>query len=294
MRREIDGGAAPDAADEIMLYEMLVGAWLPDVVGDVGVRALAERIAVWQLKALREAKRFTAWIAPDEAYEAACTDFLHQILDPSRSSRLWEEIAAFAQRIGPAGAINGLAQTVLRLTTPGVPDLYQGTDLWDGSLVDPDNRRAVDYALRADMLAVRKSPVQLLPEWQSGQLKQSIIARALHLRQALPVLFGGGNYQPLAIEGDGADHLLAFAREADTRTIITVVTIHAASLLGDHDLPHVPADRWQETSIVLPDHLGGARFTNVFDDTTPIAAGGRLSAGALLTALPVALLTCQR
>jgi (1->4)-alpha-D-glucan 1-alpha-D-glucosylmutase len=290
LKREIDGRLAPDPADEIMLYEMLIGAWLPDVVGDSGVRALAERVAAWQLKALREAKRFTAWIAPDEAYEAACSDFLHQILDPSRSSRLWEELATFAARIAPAGAINGLTQTVLRLTTPGVPDLYQGTELWDGSLVDPDNRGPVDYAKRRDMLAARKAPQQLVPDWQSGQLKQAIIARALAARKQLQDLFGGGNYQPLTVEGPCANHLIAFARESESDAIVTVATLYPTPLLQDHDLPVIPATLWDGTTIILPKSLSKSSFVNMFDDATIAADGGRLAATTLLASLPVAIL----
>jgi (1->4)-alpha-D-glucan 1-alpha-D-glucosylmutase len=290
LKREIEGGPAPDAADEVMLYEMLVGAWLPGVVGDAGVRELAERVATWQQKALREAKRHTAWVAPNEAYETACRDFLFQTLDPSRSSRLWEEIATFAARIGPAGAINGLTQTVLRLTTPGVPDLYQGTDLWDGSLVDPDNRQPVDYALRRDMLGTRKAPIQLVEDWQSGQIKQAVIARGLMLRKQLPGLFAAGSYQPLAIEGPEADHLIAFARKDGADAIVTVATIRPAGLLKAHPLPVVPQAMWEGTNVVLPSDWTGRAFTNVLDDTTTTAASDRLPADQVLASLPVAIL----
>jgi (1->4)-alpha-D-glucan 1-alpha-D-glucosylmutase len=293
LKRALDGGPAPDAADEVMLYEMLVGAWLPDVVGEDGVKQLAERVAAWQQKALREAKRHTAWVAPDEAYEAACRDFLFQILDPSRASRLWEEVAAFAARIGPSGAINGLTQTVLRLTAPGVPDMYQGTDLWDGSLVDPDNRRPVDYAIRRDMLATRKAPIQLVEDWQSGQIKQAIIARGLMLRNRLPRLFGSGAYQPLAIEGPCADHLIAFAREHGSEAIVTVATLRSATLLQEHKLPVVPIKQWGATAVVLPEHWSGQRFANVLDDATATPDDGRLAVSQLLASLPVALLTRQ-
>jgi (1->4)-alpha-D-glucan 1-alpha-D-glucosylmutase len=293
LKREIRGGPAPDTADEIMLYEMLVGAWLPVVVGEAGVQELAKRMADWQQKALREAKRHTAWVAPDEAYEAACRDFLFQILDPSRSSRLWEEIAAFAARIAPAGAINGLTQTTLRLTVPGVPDLYQGTELWDGSLVDPDNRRPVDYALRQNMLATRKAPIQLMQDWQSGQIKQAMIARALSLRQHLPALFASGSYQPLSIEGQGGAHLIAFARQRDDDAIVTIATLHSAHLLQSHPLPYVPPERWNDTMIVLPDHWTKYRFSNVFGGGSPAARNGRLAASEVLASLPVAILARQ-
>ena len=253
--------------------------------------ALAERVANWQQKALREAKRHTAWVAPDEAYEVACRDFLFQMLDPSRPSRLWEEIACFAARIGPAGAINGLTQAVLHMTTPGVPDLYQGAELWDGSLVDPDNRRPVDYARRRDMLATHKTPVQLLPDWQGGQIKQAVVSKTLHLRARLPRLFAAGTYQPLAIEGPYADHVIAFVREAGREVIVAIATIRATPLLQDASTPLIPAAAWQDTTIVLPTHQMPARFINIFDDTTISPENGRVAVGTLLAALPVSVLT---
>jgi (1->4)-alpha-D-glucan 1-alpha-D-glucosylmutase len=289
LKREIDGGPAPDAADEFMLYEMLVGAWLPGVVGGDGLMDLAERVAAWQQKALREAKRHTAWVAPDEAYESACRDFLFQIIDPTRASHLWEEIANFAARIGPAGAINGLTQTVLRMTTPGVPDLYQGTDLWDGSLVDPDNRRPIDYALRRDMLATRKAPIQLMADWQSGHIKQAVVSRILDLRKQLPTLFASGNYQPLSIEGPGANNLIAFVRHANDDAVITIATIRSAVMLADHPLPIIPADRWADTRVLLPRNWTGRNAHSVLDDAIIANQGDHLKVGALLANLPVAI-----
>jgi (1->4)-alpha-D-glucan 1-alpha-D-glucosylmutase len=290
LKREIDGQPAPDVADEMMLYQMLVGTWLPGVVGERGMRDLAERVAVWQQKALREAKRHTAWIAPDEAYEAACRDFLFQILDPERSSRLWEEVGAFAARIGPAGAINGLTQTILRLTVPGVPDLYQGTELWDGSMVDPDNRSPVDYALRRDMLANRKPPTALLRDWQSGQVKQEIIARALALRGRMPGLFGQGGYHPLTIDGPAADNAIGFLREAGSEAILVVATLLPAGLLGERELPLVPAEAWAGTGVVLPPREQHRRWRNVLDEAAGDLSGSRIGLDALLAGLPVALL----
>ncbi|WP_048862214.1 malto-oligosyltrehalose synthase, partial [Acidisphaera rubrifaciens] len=135
LRRDIDGGPAPEPADELMLYQTLVGAWPPDLSpdDDAGREAFRERVAGWQLKALREAKLRTGWTAPDEEYERACADFLAAVLDPGRATRIVHEIAALAARIAPAGVVNSLAQTTLRLTSPGVPDLYQGTEFWDFS-----------------------------------------------------------------------------------------------------------------------------------------------------------------
>src|SRR6202044_1485249 len=152
-----------------------------------------------QVKSLREAKLVSEWAAPNEDYEAACTEFLTGTLDPSRP--VLAEIIAFAEKLGAPGAANGLAQTLLRLTVPGVPDLYQGTEFWDQSLVDPDNRRPVDFAQRQATLQTGTSPAEALANWRSGAVKQAIIARALALRASLPELFAQGDYVKLEASG---------------------------------------------------------------------------------------------
>ncbi len=156
LRRAVDGDDwAPGPAAEAMLYQTLVGCWPltlnPD--DEAGVYELAERVAGWQLKALCEAKLRMSWFAPDKAYENACKDFLFDIVAPQQRNGFPHELSAFVKRIGPLGAIDSFQQTLLRLTSPGVPDLYQGTELWDFSLVDPDNRHPVDYELRRKWLA---------------------------------------------------------------------------------------------------------------------------------------------
>ncbi len=159
LKRDLDG-PAPDMADEVMLYETLVAAWPFGLqpTDREGLDAYRERVSAWFQKAMREAKRHTGWAAPDEEYEAAAQNFLACVLDPDRASNVVTEIAAFAARIGPPGAVNGLTQMLLRLTTPGVPDLYQGTEYWDLSLVDPDNRRPVDFAAREASLDAGEAP----------------------------------------------------------------------------------------------------------------------------------------
>jgi (1->4)-alpha-D-glucan 1-alpha-D-glucosylmutase len=288
LRRDLDGGAAPSPADEIMLYETLVGAWPLDLSpadGD-GVTAYAERVAAWHVKAIREAKLVSEWAAPNEAYEAACRDFLFQMLDPARPAKLVEEVAAFAARLATAGAVNGLAQTLLRLTVPGVPDLYQGADLWDFSLVDPDNRREVDYARRRVLLEEGRAPAALLDDWRSGAVKQAVIARALAMRAAHPALFAGGQYLPLRVEGSAAEHVVAFARLAGDAAAIVAVTRLPAALLGDAALPLVAAARWEGTSLVLPEALAGRSWRDALDDGAAVAP----EVGAMLRGLPVSLL----
>jgi (1->4)-alpha-D-glucan 1-alpha-D-glucosylmutase len=302
LRRELDGGAAPEPGVELMLYQMLVGAWPPDLAStDVeGVAAFAERIATWQQKALREAKHRTAWVAPDDAYEAACRDFIFKLLDPARSSRVVDEIAEFAARIGPAGAINGLTQSLLHMTCPGVPDLYQGTERWDFSLVDPDNRVPVDYDTRREGIAGAATSLHAqLSDWHSGQIKQTLIMRALRFRQSYPAFFANGRYRPIAVEGPASSHVLAFGRfgrrsgrrhdSVPSPTAIVAVTLNAAALAPDARTLTLPGQAWKGTELVLPRSWGGLAWNDVLTGASH-SASERLKVGDLLSGLPVALL----
>ncbi|UPG96169.1 malto-oligosyltrehalose synthase [Luteibacter aegosomatissinici] len=249
-RQRADGRMAPSASDEAMLYQMLVGAWplglAPD--DDEGLERFATRIAAWQRKALREAKRWTRWTSPNEPYEDACEDFLRAMLSGGAA----EELHAFAEYIGAPGAANGLAQAVLRLTTPGVPDLYQGTEYWDFSLVDPDNRRPVDFLARSASLERESAPVDALCSWRDGALKQSVIARLLCARKAHPELFARGTYRALEAVGPAADKVLAFAREHRGQKLVVAVGRHLAPWLAGLSAPAIPTERWDGTSLELP------------------------------------------
>lgn len=290
-RRQVDGGLAPAPADETMLYQMLVGAWPYDLDGEAEDKLLTfgERIGQWQEKALREAKRHTNWVAPNVAYEAACRDFLLHILDPSRPARVAQDVAAFAHRIAVAGAVNSLSQTVLRLTVPGVPDLYQGTDLWDLSLVDPDNRRPVDFAQRRAMLAEQSLPD--IDTWRDGRIKQALIARVLSLRARQASLFAIGRYLPLAVRGPAANHVLAFARVFGSERVVIAVTRLPAHLLGAHDVPLPPAHAWNDTDIMLPRKWGPDSWT---DALTGAQISGRPAVANLFSRLPVAVMVRDR
>jgi (1->4)-alpha-D-glucan 1-alpha-D-glucosylmutase len=284
-RRALDDGPAPRPADELMLYQTLVGAWPPGLSPDdaAGLAGFIGRVGGWQVKALREAKLDSAWIAPNEAYEAACAGFLRHVLAPPRPTGFAHDIAAFVDRIAPSGAVNGLAQTVLRLTTPGVPDLYQGTEFWDFSLVDPDNRREVDFAARAQALAAGAPGLEA---WRSGAVKQAVIARLLALRARLAALFAAGRYVPLKVEGPHGGHVLAFARERDGVRAVVAVTRLPASLLGNRGIPLVPPARWAGTRLVLPRNWSVVRWENVLAD----GAVSSLALGQVFATLPVAVL----
>ncbi|NID14203.1 malto-oligosyltrehalose synthase [Luteibacter yeojuensis] len=279
-QRTDDGRIAPSAADELMLYQMLVGAWPLDLAPDdeEGVERFATRIAAWQRKALREAKRWTRWTSPNEPYEDGCEDFLRSLL----SSAAAAELSAFAGYIAVPGAANGLAQTALRLTTPGVPDLYQGTDYWDFSLVDPDNRRPVDFLARAASLDRDASPADALASWRDGAVKQAVVGRLLRLRRDHPELFARGTYRPLAASGPAADHVLAFVREHRGQKLVVAVARHTAEWLGGSDAPSIPADRWAGTSLALP----AGHWRDVFGADR--SHGGECAMAGLMGELPVA------
>ena len=289
----MDHDWAPGPAAEAMLYQTLVGCWPPHLSpGDeAGVKALAERVARWQLKALREAKLRTSWLAPDEAYEKACRDFLFDILAPQRRDGFLSELSGLVARIGQAGAINSLQQTVLRLTSPGVPDLYQGTELWDFSLVDPDNRCPVDFAQRQAWL-VQTPPSDFLPDWRSGRVKLGVIQRLLALRAHLPALLGDGAYSPLTVTGKHAAHVVAFARKHGNAWAVIIVTHLAASLLdAGNDLPLVDAAQWDDTAVEMPGELTSRALFDWMSTAAPrVEDNGVLYLRDALATMPVAVL----
>ena len=292
LKRDLDG-PAPDAADEVMLYETLIGAWPLNLSPDdrEGLAAFRERVAAWQQKALREAKRHSGWAVPNEAYEQAAQDFLAAVLDPDRPARVVQEIAEFVARIAAPGAVNSLSQLLLRLTSPGVPDLYQGTEFWDFSMVDPDNRRPVDFAARADTLANAPPPTTLMADWRDGRVKLAVLHRALALRARMPLLFEHGNYTPLKTEGPAECHCLAYLRALDDKHVITLITRLPATL-GCGQLPSVAPSAWAGTHVLLPRLLHGRSMTSVLSGAQAgaVPANGRVRVDELLTDFPVALL----
>jgi (1->4)-alpha-D-glucan 1-alpha-D-glucosylmutase len=261
---------APYAGDIALLLQTIVGAWPLDLdaVDGVARSAFAERLVAWQQKALREAKLFSDWAAVDETYEDAARRFTLALIAEAALPDLLQEIAALVRRIAPAGAVNGLVQCLLRLTVPGVPDLYQGTEFWDFSLVDPDNRRPVDFAARAAALGDADLPV-LAAEWRNGRIKQALIAELLALRRRVPQLFDEGSYEPVMVEGRAAESMIAFVRRH-----------------GDHRLlvaaPRLPLDLLQRDDAIAlaPQILKG----------TTLRLDGGLGLDRLCTTLPFALL----
>lgn len=225
--REAGSGVHP--ADIYQILQTLVGAW-------DGSEALPSRIAAWLEKSLREARLRSSWEAPDEAYEAKAQALVQRLLAPGPAR---DELAAFAARVQPAAMANTLTQTVLKLTLPGVPDIYQGCEGLDLSLVDPDNRRAVDYDARSAALSA--------PEDDEGR-KISLVRHLLHLRTKEPDLFLHGDYRPVAVSGERAENLLAFERRNGARTLTCTVALRlGAAMIETGGLP--PDSWWGDTKV---------------------------------------------
>jgi len=212
---------APSVTAEYMLYQTLLGAW--PIEGPDG--SFVERIQAYALKAAREGKEETSWLNPNEAYEEGLRSFIGRILDPSASPEFLESLARLARRVALMGALNSLAQLTLKATLPGVPDFYQGTEFWDLSLVDPDNRRPVDFAGRSLALSNLQAPgwQSLARDWPDGRLKLAWTAHLLRLRAELADVFTYGDYQPLDVSGPHRDHVVAFARRRGKDAAVVAV-----------------------------------------------------------------------
>jgi (1->4)-alpha-D-glucan 1-alpha-D-glucosylmutase len=298
LRAEVGGRSAPDANEEYLLYQTLVGAWPCAPADEPG---FAARVKEYMRKALREAKVNTSWLTPDDEYEQAVLGFVDRILDPRRP--FLDAFRPFQQRVAEIGMVNSLAQLVIKCTAPGVPDFYQGTELWDLALVDPDNRRPVDYPRRAALLralhgdASAARAEQLLHARADGRIKLWVAARSLAVRRVLRDAFADGDYVPLAVIGAQARHLFAFARMHPTGVAVACVPRLVASLPGHGLAPPLGADAWDDTAIVLPESCGARRFTQAFTGITltpvPGVQGVCLAAADLFAHLPVALLTAD-
>jgi len=265
-KRSVNETEAPDANEEYLLYQTLLGTWPIQSSGEPESEATAEyieRIQGYMAKALHEAKLNTSWIQPNEEWDAAMRDFVAKILESSARNKFLPTFLPVAREIARLGAINSLTQTLLKLTSPGVPDIYQGNEIWDYSLVDPDNRRPIDYKRRREMLGSlgTATPRELLENWPNGRIKMFLTQRALQFRRKNTDLFQRGEYLPLSASGTFAECCVSFARKLDDRWII-VMAPRLSSRIG---FPPI-GDQWKDTTIEAPEALSmkGARelFTN--------------------------------
>jgi (1->4)-alpha-D-glucan 1-alpha-D-glucosylmutase len=287
--------AAPSRNDEYLLYQTLLGAWPLGELDEEGLVEFRERILGYMRKAVREAQVRTSWMDPDKDYEGALARFVEALLSPD--APFLREFLPFQRRVARLGAVNSLAQTLLKLTAPGVPDVYWGNELWDFSLVDPDNRRPVDFELRkgllADLESLDPSGARTLLEdgaWQDGRPKLYLTWRALGLRRASPLLFESGGYIPLETSGERAGRLVAFARRRGPEAAITVVPRLLAPLMSA-DGPLLPdPGAWSGTALRLSGELAEATYRNVLTGEEVKTGEASLPARELLRSFPVALL----
>jgi (1->4)-alpha-D-glucan 1-alpha-D-glucosylmutase len=286
-RSEIDGETTPGRNLEYLFYQSLLGAWPPDLSPDDqdAMQNLRERFEEYIVKAAREAKEETSWSNPNAVYEAALTRFVSTVLDAARPNPFLTEFHAFVETLARPAAIASLSQLVLKLTAPGVPDIYQGGELWDFNLVDPDNRRPVDWACRRAILDVGDAltPGDVAQNWRQGWEKLFVTRRLLELRRALPDLFAAGDYRPLDVSGDRSQHICAFARAGGE----VAIAVAAPRLVWGLYRQGGPAADWGDAEIALPAASNGWRDVFSARRLTP---SERIRAGEWLADFPVGVL----
>lgn len=299
----VEGQLVPDRNEEYLLYQTLVGIWPLD---DAESRAFCDRVQGYMNKALREGKAHTSWVNPDQAYEDAMRQFVDAILDRGRPNAFLDEFLPFQRRVAQWGMWNALSQVVLKTAAPGIPDFYQGSELWDFSLVDPDNRRPVDYEMRASMLNelqrrhaecgldLRPLARTLLAERIDGRIKLYTTLAALHFRRDNHSLFHQGEYIPLEGYGTKQDHCCAFARLHLERAVVAVIPRLVVSLTGDAMTVPVGSDVWKDTYVAVPSWRPDSTYRNLFTGerllTQTVEGRQMLPMADVLCEFPVALL----
>ncbi len=288
-KKQIEDAEAPDANEEYLLYQTLLGVWPVDRAGkpeETVNEEFVARIQGYMAKALNEAKVNTSWIQPNEPWDTAMHDFVAKILEPAPRNKFLPSFLPVAEEIARLGMINSLSQITLKLTCPGVPDLYQGNEVWDFSLVDPDNRRPVDYGARAALLRslAGAEPADLLTCWPDGRIKLFVTQRLLHLRREHSEFFQQAGYVALQAIGPQADSCIAFAREHDGRTLLVI----APRLSSRPGFPAI-GERWQDTALVLPENFEGGSLRNVFTGAPLTVNDRQVALASELEALPFAV-----
>jgi (1->4)-alpha-D-glucan 1-alpha-D-glucosylmutase len=283
LKREVDEASAPDPNEEYLFYQTLLGSW--PLGATEATPEYIERIQAYMAKALKEAKMNTSWIQPNEQWDSAMSDFVARVLEPSSKNKFVPVFLPVAEEIARLGAINSLSQVALKLTVPGVPDIYQGTEVWNFSLVDPDNRRPVDYKERREMLASLEtaSTEELLREWPDGRIKLMLTQRLLRFRRENPLLFQRGSYLPLTVTGEFADCCVAFARKHESKWIVVLVP-RLSSRIG---FPPI-GEKWRDTAVELPESLDHGAAKDVLTGREVARENGALRVSEALAILPFA------
>jgi (1->4)-alpha-D-glucan 1-alpha-D-glucosylmutase len=282
---------APDPGEEYLLYQTLLGTWPVQPSGEpepVATAEYIERIQVYMAKALHEAKLNTSWIQPNELWDTAMRNFVANILESSSRNKFLPNFLPVVREIAQLGAINSLSQTLLKLTSPGLPDIYQGTEIWDYSLVDPDNRRPVDYKHRAQLLESlsHAKPEELWQTWPDGRIKLFLIQRALKFRRDNSDLFQRGEYLPLRAAGSLADCCVSFARKLEDRRIV-IIAPRLSSRVG---FPPI-GERWHDTVVDLPESISGTSARDLFTGREIGTQNRQIKIADAMSVLPFAALS---
>ncbi|MEO5329357.1 MAG: malto-oligosyltrehalose synthase [Magnetococcus sp. THC-1_WYH] len=303
-KRLIDGIEIPSRNDEYLLYQTLVGTWPMHQDANHLCDDYRIRIETYMVKALREGKEHSSWVHVNTDYEEAVIGFIQALLQPGANNPFLSDFVPQVQRIAHYGLINSLAQTVIKVTSPGVPDIYQGCELWQFNLVDPDNRRPIDFEQRRTILAQMKNIIQapqgewperlrpLLEQMDNGHVKLYTLWRSLSLRRQWPEVFRDGDYQPLEIQGEFSRHACAFARQHQNRIIMALVPRLPVRLLENQGILPMGMKIWGETAVVLPEVLARTHWHNIFSGES-LRAAGKLAVGEVLASFPVALLASE-
>ncbi|MBA3825683.1 MAG: malto-oligosyltrehalose synthase [Ktedonobacterales bacterium] len=306
VHQDLDGERMPARNDEYLLYQTLIGIWPVGTPSVAAHQALRDRVAQYMEKAVQEGKEHSSWVTPNPTYTAALGTFIDALLQPGADNAFLADFVPFAQRVAYFGQFNALSQTLLKLTAPGVPDFYQGSELWELALVDPDNRRPVDYGARqqalADLTARRRDAGddgtalcrELLAGDTDGRIKLYVALIALELRRNQPDLFGAGNYRAIEARGDCWQHVCAFAREHGSTSLIAVVPRLVCKLTDGTTTPPLGRDIWRTTWLTLPDDYAGRTYREAFTGAMLTVAEHDgvpgLDEADVLSAFPVALL----
>jgi (1->4)-alpha-D-glucan 1-alpha-D-glucosylmutase len=288
---DLRGTARPDRNDEYLFYQLLLGVWPAELTGVTNpdpdaIRVLSERLEAAMLKSVREAKHHSTWASPDQVYEDATLGLVRAALDTSRPNAFLDAFIPFQERVARLGSRNSIVQTALKLTLPGMPDIYQGSELWDLCLVDPDNRRAVDYQTRNrllnEMIPEGDRCETMMRDWRDGRVKLAVTATLLAERRAHPSLFAHGGYEPLAVAGPKADRICAFARTDAGDALVVIAARFPARIEADPD--------WAGTSVASPRTASATRWRDLLTGRIVVADGEVLSIEALPDAVPVVVL----
>ncbi len=294
----------PDANEEYLFYQTLVGAWPMSMESEEERQEFVTRIQQYMEKALHEAKVNVSWINQNPAYVEALREFISAALSPTyhgKPNLFWDSLQKFMAPVIYFGALNSLTQTLLKLTSPGVPDIYQGQEMYDFSLVDPDNRRPVNFDLRAstlEHLAARADSAdliglceELLETYRDGRIKLWLTWRALEYRGSHPQLFRSGNYVPLRVQDDKREHVVAFARSHGEETAIVAAPRLAHTVMNGAQRPPLGAV-WRKMAVVLPERVRGRQWRNIFTgEALTATTDNTLLCRELFAHFPVALLT---